>query len=116
MEHDIFFSISQTPDEHGHIPDEATMMRNYFQQLTCADQLGFGTGWIAQAHLSTETQKSNLKPVVPTGKERSAFALISHNWPLNRSEEHNTLRSEVRLFPSSPLGDRLPKPNASPTC
>jgi len=68
MEHDIFFSISQTPDEHGHIPDEATMMRNYFQQLTCADQLGFGTGWIAQAHLSTETQKSNLKPVVPHWK------------------------------------------------
>ena len=68
MEHDIFFSISQTPDEHGHIPDEATMMRNYFQQLTCADRLGFGTGWIAQAHLSTETQKSNLKPVVPHWK------------------------------------------------
>ena len=68
MEHDIFFSISQTPDEHGHIPDEATMLRNYFQQLTCADQLGFGTGWIAQAHLSTETQKSNLRPVVPHWK------------------------------------------------
>ena len=68
MEHDIFFSISQTPNEHGHIPDEATMLRNYFQQLTCADQLGFGTGWIAQAHLSTETQKSNLRPVVPHWK------------------------------------------------
>jgi hypothetical protein len=68
MDHDIFFSISQTPDEHGHLPDEATMLRNYFQQLTCADELGFGTGWIAQAHLSTETQKSNLKPVVPHWK------------------------------------------------
>ena len=65
MEHDIFFSISQTPDEKGHIPDEPTMLRNYFQQLECADRLGFGTGWIAQAHLSTETQKSNTKPVVP---------------------------------------------------
>ncbi len=68
MEHDIFFSISQTPDEHGHIPDEATMLRNYFQQLACADELGFGVGWIAQAHLSTETQKSNTKPVVPHWK------------------------------------------------
>ena len=68
MDHDIFFSISQTPDEHGHLPDEATMLRNYFQQLACADELGFGTGWIAQAHLSTETQKSNLKPVVPHWK------------------------------------------------
>ena len=65
MEHDSFFSISQTPDADGHIPDELTMMRNYFQQLECADGLGFGVGWIAQAHLSTETQKSNSKPVVP---------------------------------------------------
>ena len=68
VEHDIFFSISQTPDENGHLPDEATMLRNYFQQLACADELGFGTGWIAQAHLSTETQKSNLQPVVPHWK------------------------------------------------
>ena len=68
MEHDIFFSISQTPDENGHIPDEATMLRNYFQQLEVADRLGFGVGWIAQAHLSTETQKSNQHPVVPHWK------------------------------------------------
>ena len=65
MEHDIFFSISQTPDGHGHIPSESVMLNNYFEQLACADQLGFGVGWIAQAHLSTETQKSNSKPVVP---------------------------------------------------
>jgi alkanesulfonate monooxygenase SsuD/methylene tetrahydromethanopterin reductase-like flavin-dependent oxidoreductase (luciferase family) len=68
MEHDIFFSISQTPDENGVIPDEPTMLRNYFQQLTHADELGFQTGWIAQAHLSTETQKSNSRPVVPHWK------------------------------------------------
>jgi len=68
VEHDIFFSISQTPDENGHIPDEATMLRNYFQQLELADRLGFGVGWIAQAHLSTETQKSNQHPVVPHWK------------------------------------------------
>ncbi|HJM55402.1 MAG TPA: hypothetical protein QGI72_04065 [Poseidonia sp.] len=65
MEHDIFFSISQTPDEDGHIPSEATMFGNYFQQLECADRLGFKVGWLAQAHLSTETQKANSKPVVP---------------------------------------------------
>jgi len=65
MEHDIFFSISQTPDADGHIPDEQTMLQNYFQQLEVADELGFGVGWIAQAHLSTETQKFNSKPVVP---------------------------------------------------
>jgi alkanesulfonate monooxygenase SsuD/methylene tetrahydromethanopterin reductase-like flavin-dependent oxidoreductase (luciferase family) len=65
MEHDIFFSISQTPDTDGEIPSESKMFANYFQQLQHADKLGFGTGWIAQAHLSTETQKSNSKPVVP---------------------------------------------------
>lgn len=65
MDHDIFFSISQTPDASGLIPSEQEMLRNYFQQLRCADSLGFGVGWIAQAHLSTEVQKSNSKPVVP---------------------------------------------------
>jgi alkanesulfonate monooxygenase SsuD/methylene tetrahydromethanopterin reductase-like flavin-dependent oxidoreductase (luciferase family) len=68
MEHDLFFSISQTPDHEGHIPSERTMFKNYFQQLTLADELGFGVGWIAQSHLSTETQKSNSRPVVPHWK------------------------------------------------
>ena len=50
MDHDIFFSISQTPDANGHVPTEQDMFRNYFQQLKVADSLGFGVGWIAQAH------------------------------------------------------------------
>ena len=65
MDHDIFFSISQTPDAAGQVPTENEMFEHYFQQLECADRLGFGVGWIAQAHLSTETQKSNSRPVVP---------------------------------------------------
>ena len=65
MEYDIFFSISQTPNQDGVIPSEAQMMKNYFQQLQVADKLGFGVAWLAQAHLSTEVQKKNLKPVVP---------------------------------------------------
>ncbi len=65
MDHDIFFSISQTPDAAGRVPSEDEMFANYFQQLECADKLGFGVGWIAQAHLSTDTQKSNSHPVVP---------------------------------------------------
>jgi len=65
MEHDIFFSISQTPNAEGHIPSEQEMFANYYQQLQCADQLGFGVGWLAQAHLSTEIQKNNSQPVVP---------------------------------------------------
>ncbi|HIG03319.1 MAG TPA: luciferase [Candidatus Poseidoniales archaeon] len=65
MEYDIFFSISQTPNQYGVIPSEAQMMNNYFQQLQVADNLGFGVAWLAQAHLSTKVQKKNRKPVVP---------------------------------------------------
>lgn len=62
---DVFFSIAQTPDASGHTPDENDMFSNFFEQVELADELGFGVGWVAQAHLSTEVQKSNSKPVVP---------------------------------------------------
>ena len=65
MEFDVFFSISQTPDATGTIPDETTMYANYLQQLEVADELGFGVAWLAQAHLSTEVQKRNKRPVIP---------------------------------------------------
>ncbi len=64
MDFDIFLSIAQTPVE-GHTPDEDTMFNNFFNQLQSADKLGFGTAWVAQAHLSTEVQKMNKQPVVP---------------------------------------------------
>ena len=65
MDFDIFFSISQTPDTSGYIPSENEMFANFFEQVEMADKLGFGVAWVAQAHLSTEVQKSNSKPVVP---------------------------------------------------
>lgn len=65
MEYDIFFSISQTPDHNDFTPSEAVMFNNYFDQVAAADRLGFGVAWLAQAHLSTITQKLNSKPVVP---------------------------------------------------
>lgn len=67
MKYDVFFSISQTPVD-GHTPDEATMLRNFFEQVQVADQEGYGIAWLAQAHLSTEIQKRNKKPVVPHWK------------------------------------------------
>ena len=63
MEFDIFFSISQTPDSTGLIPSEDQMYSNFFEQLEVADKIGFGVAWVAQAHLSTEIQKSNKKQV-----------------------------------------------------
>ncbi len=65
MEFDVFFSISQTPDATGTCPDETTMYANYLEQLTAADELGYGVAWLAQAHLSTEVQKRNKRPVIP---------------------------------------------------
>ena len=61
----IFFSISQTPDSSGFKPSESEMFANFFDQVVLADELGFGVGWVAQAHLSTEIQKRNRDPVVP---------------------------------------------------
>jgi len=64
MEYDVFFSISQTPVA-GVIPSEAEMFRNFFAQVEAADALGFGTAWVANAHLSTEVQKRHVNAVVP---------------------------------------------------
>ena len=64
MDFDIFLSIAQTPVEN-YTPDEDTMFHHFFEQLKSADKLGFGTAWVAQAHLSTEVQKMNKNPVVP---------------------------------------------------
>ena len=89
MEHDIFFSISQTPDHQGHVPDEATMLLNFFQQLDCADKLGFGIGWIAKP---TSRRKPRTEPSDPwcrTGRGL-ASARTSRNWLWNRFVEHPT--------------------------
>ncbi|MBV9497239.1 MAG: LLM class flavin-dependent oxidoreductase [Acidobacteria bacterium] len=64
MEFDVFFSICQT-EVHGYLPDEATMFRNFFEQVELADRLGAGTAWVAESHLSTETQKTNPGAVIP---------------------------------------------------
>ena len=64
MEFDVFFSISQTPVD-GYLPSEAEMFRNFFEQVEAADELGFGTAWVAESHLSSEVQKQTSNPVIP---------------------------------------------------
>jgi alkanesulfonate monooxygenase SsuD/methylene tetrahydromethanopterin reductase-like flavin-dependent oxidoreductase (luciferase family) len=61
---DIFFSICQT-EVGGVIPSERVMFENFFEQVRAADRLGFGTGWLAESHLSCEVQKRNPAPVIP---------------------------------------------------
>ena len=64
MEFDIFFSISQT-EVGGYMPSEKVMFENFFEQVDLADELGFGTAWVAESHLSTEVQKTNPGAVIP---------------------------------------------------
>ena len=51
MDLDIFFSICQT-EVHGYMPSERVMFENFFEQVELADELGFGTAWVAESHLS----------------------------------------------------------------
>lgn len=67
MQFDIFFSISQTPVD-GLLPTEATMFRNFFDQVEAADELGYKTAWVAESHLSSEVQKQHKGAVIPHWK------------------------------------------------
>jgi alkanesulfonate monooxygenase SsuD/methylene tetrahydromethanopterin reductase-like flavin-dependent oxidoreductase (luciferase family) len=64
MQFDIFFSLSHTPVD-GNLPSEKTLLENFFSQVIAADQLGYETAWIAESHLSSQTQKKHKNPVVP---------------------------------------------------
>ena len=64
MKYDVFLSICQN-EVDGVIPSEQTMFENFFSQVVLADELGYETAWIAETHLSCETQKKGDKPVIP---------------------------------------------------
>ena len=64
MKFDIFLSICQT-EVDGYLPSEAVMFKNFFEQVRLADDLGFGTAWVAETHLSCEIQKFSAEPVIP---------------------------------------------------
>ncbi|MBC7661299.1 MAG: LLM class flavin-dependent oxidoreductase [Chitinophagaceae bacterium] len=64
MKFDVFFSICQT-EVDGYMPTERVMFEQFFDQLKLADRLGFETAWIAETHLSCETQKQNTDAVIP---------------------------------------------------
>jgi alkanesulfonate monooxygenase SsuD/methylene tetrahydromethanopterin reductase-like flavin-dependent oxidoreductase (luciferase family) len=64
MKFDVFFSICQT-EVAGQMPSERTMFYNFFDQLQLADELEFGTAWVAETHLSCEVQKGGPQAVIP---------------------------------------------------
>jgi alkanesulfonate monooxygenase SsuD/methylene tetrahydromethanopterin reductase-like flavin-dependent oxidoreductase (luciferase family) len=67
MKFDLFLSICQT-EVDGHMPSERQMFQNFFSQVKLADQLGFGTAWVAETHLSCQVQKENPGAVIPEFK------------------------------------------------
>lgn len=64
MQFDVFFSICQT-EVDGYMPSERKMFENFFSQAILADQLGIGTAWVAETHLSCQIQKRNPGAVIP---------------------------------------------------
>jgi alkanesulfonate monooxygenase SsuD/methylene tetrahydromethanopterin reductase-like flavin-dependent oxidoreductase (luciferase family) len=64
MKFDIFLSICQT-EVDGYLPTEKVMFENFFDQVRLADELGYGTAWVAETHLSCEIQKHGAEPVIP---------------------------------------------------
>ena len=100
MHYDIFFSICQTPVE-GHQPSEAEMFRNFFRQVEAADAQGYGTAWVAEAHLSTQIQKRHAAPVVPhwqgeIGLNTDIFQLAHH--VLKRTRRMNVGSAVMNLL------------------
>jgi alkanesulfonate monooxygenase SsuD/methylene tetrahydromethanopterin reductase-like flavin-dependent oxidoreductase (luciferase family) len=64
MRFDTFFSICQTPVD-GYTPSDRKMFESFFAQALLADQVGIGTAWVAETHLSCQIQKRNPGAVIP---------------------------------------------------
>src|SRR3984885_15696909 len=64
MKFDVFFSICQSEGD-GFLQPESLFVENLLDQLKLADDLGFGTAWVAETHLSCEVQKTGTQPVIP---------------------------------------------------
>ena len=67
MKFDIFLSICQT-EVDSYTPSDRQMFHNFFDQVRLADELGFGTAWVAETHLSCQVQKENPGAVIPEFK------------------------------------------------
>ncbi|HVH47499.1 MAG TPA: LLM class flavin-dependent oxidoreductase [Labilithrix sp.] len=64
MRFDVFHSLGRLDDVEPKVSDRE-VFADYFDQLRAAEELGFGTMWVAESHFSTEVQKNNPFGVVP---------------------------------------------------
>ena len=107
MKFDTFFSISQTPADGVH-PSEAEMFQNFFREVEAADKLGYDTAWIAEAHLSSEVQKSHKRPVIPhwqgeVGINTDIFGLAREVFSRTKRIEMGSAISNVLTMGAIPL-------------
>ena len=61
----IAFLFNQSDSGMKDTPSEEEDVEIIFEQVECANRLGFWCHVVAQAHLSTQTQQQNDQPVVP---------------------------------------------------
>ena len=54
--YDVFLGFSRTRVD-GIMPSEAELFRSLIDHVRVADETGFGTAWISEAHLSVQTQR-----------------------------------------------------------
>ena len=55
---DVFLGFSRTRVD-GVMPSEAELFRSLIEHVRVADDVGFGTAWISEAHLSVQTQRKD---------------------------------------------------------
>ena len=64
MKFDVFHSIGRIDSLPVKLTDREVFM-SFWEQLRLADELGFGTIWVAESHFSSEVQKRHKQPVIP---------------------------------------------------
>lgn len=64
MKLDVFHSLGRIDAVNPHRSD-AQAYRDFFEQASLAEDIGFETLWVAESHFSSEVQKAHAKPVIP---------------------------------------------------
>ncbi|MGI8647151.1 MAG: LLM class flavin-dependent oxidoreductase [Mycobacteriales bacterium] len=64
MKYDIFFSFSRMEID-GYLPSEAEVFGNLVDQIKAADDCGFETAWVGEAHFALREEQRKDVPLLP---------------------------------------------------
>ncbi|HEX3733214.1 MAG TPA: LLM class flavin-dependent oxidoreductase [Mycobacteriales bacterium] len=64
MKYDIFFSFSRMEID-GYLPSEAEAFGNLVDQIAAADDCGFETAWVGEAHFALREEQRKAVPFLP---------------------------------------------------